>query len=132
MRNSTNEGHNQSHPVNASKLDTIQSLINQLFQYKWVGIVANLFFVLPIVLLIVAMTPIGNVMPDNFSYRADSWWEAALALLLLVIIFVFTLASVIRSATNRQIGWLVAILVFFPLSFFYLLFGRTDRIDPVN
>ncbi|MBX2825493.1 MAG: hypothetical protein KTR33_12240 [Gammaproteobacteria bacterium] len=108
-------------------LSSVQQLIDKLFRYKWIGLLVFFLCLFPVALLLIGQTGLAEFLPDKISYRGDSWWELALGVALIAVIVIFTVACIVRTATNRQFIWLIVLLTFFPLAFFYLLLGRTSH-----
>ena len=106
---------------------TLQRTVDLFLRYRWLGILGYAIFLSPLALLLLSQIGLGNMLPTQFSFRAESpiaWVVGPLIALLLVI---YTAVAIIRSFSNRQIGWLIAIVVCFPIALLYLLFGYTAR-----
>ncbi len=103
--------------------NTVQKILDKMFHYRWIGILAY---------ALILLTFVWILSPYN-----DSWWETLtdrsfIALMLggfvvLVVVIGYFIAAIIRTISKRQFAWLIAMLVVWPLTIFYLLFANTDR-----
>ncbi len=114
-------------PLDILGSSALQKILDKLFHHRWIGILAYTLFLLPLALILLPLAGFDGLLPDNFSYRSDSLWEILLGLVLTAALMVYFAASIIRAVSKRQFGWVTFMVLFFPLTLFYLLFANTDR-----
>ncbi len=105
--------------------EAIQSRIDVLLRYRWIGIFGYLLFLSPLLLLMLALLDSSGHLPDTFNYQGDSVLEHAFGFLLTLVVVIYFAASALRAYAKKQYLWLIVILFIFPTALLYLLFANT-------